>query len=447
MPESPKHAKTLVVGRPNVLDEQGFLEDVKTILRSKLLTNGGPFVSQLEQGAREYLGVKHVVAVSNATVGLELALRARRFAPGAEVLLPSFTFVATARRRLRRADAGLLRRRRGDFMSIASAERATTPKPSPSSASIWGRGDAAALEAFAARRSSTSSTTAPTPSGGLRRRRQGRHAGRAEVFSLHATKLLNGFEGGLIATNDDALAVAATRARNFGFSGQDTIVSMGTNAKLSEVHAALALRHLRVVDATLDAYRAVAAAYGDALGAAGLLDGPLTYWNAPFLGADSGCTHSYVCVRVEPAFGVSRDVVMAELRKAGVSKRYFFPGVHAHAPYAHLAARARLSRRDGRAERVAPRAPGGRGRRRDGVARVVAELTAIHGAGASSPTRASRRRTGTSRPTTPRSRPSRASARRSAKLADLDRRRPARATPALNLQLVANVEGGGRDKP
>ena len=53
MPESPKHAKTLVVGRPNVLDEQGFLEDVKTILRSKLLTNGGPFVSQLEQGARE----------------------------------------------------------------------------------------------------------------------------------------------------------------------------------------------------------------------------------------------------------------------------------------------------------------------------------------------------------------------------------------------------------
>tara|TARA_B100000475_G_scaffold111273_1_gene81223 strand:- start:206 stop:367 length:162 start_codon:yes stop_codon:yes gene_type:complete len=53
MPESPTHAKTLVVGRPNVLDEQGFLEDVKTILRSKLLTNGGPFVSQLEQGARE----------------------------------------------------------------------------------------------------------------------------------------------------------------------------------------------------------------------------------------------------------------------------------------------------------------------------------------------------------------------------------------------------------
>ncbi|KAH8060335.1 DegT/DnrJ/EryC1/StrS aminotransferase-like protein [Aureococcus anophagefferens] len=363
MPESPKHAKTLVVGRPNVLDEQGFLEDVKTILRSKLLTNGGPFVSQLEQGAREYLGVKHVVAVSNATVGLELALRARRFAPGAEVLLPSFTFVATAHAV---ACAGLTPvfcdvDEASHFISIASAERATTPKTvAVVGVHLWGAGDAG-VGGVAARRS-------------------------LDVFYDSArggAAYADGAKGGLIATNDDALAVAATRARNFGFSGQDTIVSMGTNAKLSEVHAALALRHLRVVDATLDAYRAVAAAYRDALGAAGLLEGPLTYWKAPFLGADSGCTHSYVCVRVEPAFGVSRDVVMAELRKAGVyAKRYFFPGVHAHAPYAHLAPREPgfLAATDALNASLLV-LPTGAAVAAGGVARVVAELTAIHGAG------------------------------------------------------------------
>ncbi|KAH8043494.1 DegT/DnrJ/EryC1/StrS aminotransferase-like protein [Aureococcus anophagefferens] len=188
----------------------------------------------------------------------------RRFAPGAEVLLPSFTFAATARAALR---AGLTPvfcdvDEASHFISIASAERATTPKTvAVVGVHLWGRaGDAAALEAFAARRSldvfydSAHAFGAAYADGAKVGTR-----GRAEVFSLHATKLLNGFEGGLIATNDDALAVAATRARNFGFSGQDTIVSMGTNAKLSEVHAALALRHLRVVDATLDAYRAVAA--------------------------------------------------------------------------------------------------------------------------------------------------------------------------------------------
>jgi len=89
--------KTLVVGRPNVLDPEGFLEDVAKMLKTGLLTNGGPFVLELEAGVAAYLGGGvQVVAVSNATVGLELALRALELPAGAEVLVPSFTFCATA---------------------------------------------------------------------------------------------------------------------------------------------------------------------------------------------------------------------------------------------------------------------------------------------------------------------------------------------------------------
>ena len=84
--------------------------------------------------------------------------------------------------------------------------------------------------------------------------------GAAEVFSLHATKLLNGFEGGLVATDDAAFAAAVASSRNFGFRGQDTIGGDGTNAKLSEVHAALALRHLKLIDETIARYRGVARA-------------------------------------------------------------------------------------------------------------------------------------------------------------------------------------------
>ena len=95
-------------------------------------------------------------------------------------------------------------------------------------------------------------------------------------------------------------------------------------------------RHLRVVDRTIAHYRAVARVYDEALRDVGLITheaSPLEYWNADRLRGDA-CTHSYVCVRVTVHFGLSRDVVMHALRTVHIyAKRYFFPGVHAHAPY------------------------------------------------------------------------------------------------------------------
>jgi dTDP-4-amino-4,6-dideoxygalactose transaminase len=73
--------------------------------------------------------------------------------------------------------------------------------------------------------------------------------GNAEVFSLHASKLLNGFEGGYVTTNDASLATQLALVRGFGFQGADNIaVSSGMNAKLNEVHAAMALASLDDID-------------------------------------------------------------------------------------------------------------------------------------------------------------------------------------------------------
>ena len=68
--------------------------------------------------------------------------------------------------------------------------------------------------------------------------------GRAECFSLHASKLLNGFEGGYITTNDAQLAEQLVHMRGFGFCAPDTVVDIGMNAKLNEIHAAMALAGL-----------------------------------------------------------------------------------------------------------------------------------------------------------------------------------------------------------
>ena len=67
--------------------------------------------------------------------------------------------------------------------------------------------------------------------------------GRAEVFSFHATKFVNAAEGGAIATNDDELARRVRRLRNFGLEDGD-IVDVGTNAKMSELSAAMGLTSL-----------------------------------------------------------------------------------------------------------------------------------------------------------------------------------------------------------
>ena len=328
----------LVVGRPNVLDAAGFLEDMHTILDTRLLTNHGPFVVRLERAVVEYLGVAHVVAVANGTIGLELALRALELDPGSEILLPSFTFVATAHAV---RNAGLKPvfadvDEDTHFLTPATLARAaTTATRAVVAAHLWGRaGDAASLEAFAAARGWPVVYDSAHAFGA-------RHAdgafcggrGRTEVFSLHATKLLNSFEGGLVATNDATLAARVASTRNFGFAGQDTIAHGGTNAKLSEPHAALALRHLRCVDATISVYRRVARVYGEALRRSGLVPEFARYWNEPRLD-DARDTHAYVIMRIRPTFGLGRDAVMRALRDRGVhAKRYFFPGIHKQRPF------------------------------------------------------------------------------------------------------------------
>ena len=72
--------------------------------------------------------------------------------------------------------------------------------------------------------------------------------GDAEVFSFHATKVLNSLEGGMITTDDADLANRIRLMRNFGFAGFDNVIGLGTNAKMHEVSAAMGLTSLDSFD-------------------------------------------------------------------------------------------------------------------------------------------------------------------------------------------------------
>ena len=90
----PAFSQPLHVGKPNIGDRQAFLNRVNQILDDQWLTNNGPLVQELEHRVAELHGVRHCVAMCNGTIALEIAIRALGLS--GEVIVPSYTFVATA---------------------------------------------------------------------------------------------------------------------------------------------------------------------------------------------------------------------------------------------------------------------------------------------------------------------------------------------------------------
>jgi dTDP-4-amino-4,6-dideoxygalactose transaminase len=152
--------------------------------------------------------------------------------------------------------------------------------------------------------------------------------GVAEVFSFHATKFFNTFEGGAITTNDDQIAHKLRLMRNFGFVGQDQVDYIGTNGKMTEVCAAMGLTSLESLDKfvninkrNFDLYRSH------------LADVPGIEVSA----YDDGerCNYQYLIVEVDSEkAGIDRDTIVRVLHAENVlARRYFFPGCHQMEPY------------------------------------------------------------------------------------------------------------------
>jgi dTDP-4-amino-4,6-dideoxyglucose len=194
---------------------------------------------------------------------------------------------------------------------------------------LWGRPcDVAALAAIAERHGLTLLLDAAQAFGARHLGRPVGGFGAAEVFSFHATKLVNTFEGGAVVTDDGALASRVRAMHNFGIVGEDEVALPGTNGKMSEAAAAMGLVSLEALPAVLARNRRRHLRYRSALAG---IDGVALQEPDP----DSAPSHHYAVVRIDPdRFGLSRDQLMAVLRAENVvARRYFYPGCHRMAPY------------------------------------------------------------------------------------------------------------------
>ncbi len=328
----PAFDQPLHVGRPNIGNREAFLQRVNKILDNQWLTNNGPMVQEFEQRIAAHLGVKHCVAMCNGTIALEIAIRALGLE--GEVIIPSWTFVATAHALYWQGITPVF----ADIdpathnLDPAAVRRMITPRTTGIiGVHLWGRAAPIdELQAIADERGLKLMFDAAHAFGSTYKGQTIGRFGACEVLSFHATKSFNTFEGGAVVTNDDELAEAMRLMRNFGFSGYDNVIHPGTNGKMIEVCAAMGLTnlssHAKVVNNNMHNH----AVYMEMLTSVSGIS-VLNYDSAEYN------SHQYVVIEVDTSCAATRDQIIAALQAENVlARKYFWPGAHRMTPYRDL---------------------------------------------------------------------------------------------------------------
>jgi dTDP-4-amino-4,6-dideoxygalactose transaminase len=318
------------------------LDEVTTLLQpgwDRGQVTAGPLGRALEDEVCRRVGVAHAVAVSSCTAGLMLGARALDLPPGAEVVVPSFTFAATAQALAWNGLVPVFCDCRPDDLTLDpdDVERNLSPRTAAICAAyVYGLPpDVEALSAVATRHGLPLYFDSAQ---GLGAEYGGRRAGGfgiAEVFSMSPTKVVTAIEGGIICTADRALAERLRSLRDYGKdprNGED-MTDLGLSARMSELHAAVGVLSLRGLDALVKARLELIEAYRERLGR---LPGCRVQAFPP------GRTTSgnYFVLLIGDRARRTRDEVWGALAARGIqTKRYFRPPLHAQTLFQRLPCR------------------------------------------------------------------------------------------------------------
>jgi perosamine synthetase len=280
----------------------------------------GPRVAAFERAFAEYIGTRHAIAVSSGTAALHLSLLVHGIGPGDEVIVPAFSFAATANTVLHvGARLVFIDVREDDFgIDTAQIEAAITPRTRAIVAvHLYGQPcDIGAIEAICERRGlaliEDAAQAVGADAGGRRCGRFGTGA-----FSFYATKNLQTGEGGMITTDDDAIAERARMLRSQGERTRYVTEEAGYNYRITEIAAALGHAQLPKLDARNEVRRANAACLTTSLAS---VDGLITPIE---IAGRRHVWHQYT-IRV-PAGRDARDRLQAWLREEGIETAVFYP--------------------------------------------------------------------------------------------------------------------------
>jgi dTDP-4-amino-4,6-dideoxygalactose transaminase len=313
---------------------------LKPVWASKWLTNRGKLVCQLEQRLCEYLGVPNLLAVSNGTIALQLAIKALELK--GEIITTPFSYVATVSSIVWEGCIPVFVDIDPIHLTIDEnkIEEAITDKTSAILAThVYGNPcNVEAIEEIASRNGLKVIYDAAHCFGVKYKGRSILERGDVSTLSFHATKLFHTGEGGGIVSADEEIGKTIFDHHNFGHNGPEEFFGLGVNGKMSEINAAMGLAVLEYMDDIIARRRSVCEAYDAALADTGVTlisfrEG--TEWN-----------FSYYPVIFESEERLLK--VRDEMNKKDIfPRRYFYPSLNRlpYLPYGELPVAEDISRR------------------------------------------------------------------------------------------------------
>ncbi|HLZ30438.1 MAG TPA: DegT/DnrJ/EryC1/StrS family aminotransferase [Chloroflexota bacterium] len=304
-------------------------EYVLECLDTGWISGSGRFVDEFEREFARFCGVRHAISVANGTVALHVVLVALGIGPGDEVIVPDFTYIASANAVTYCGARVVLADVTPDTwcLDLKDAARKVTPATRAVIAvHMYGHPvDMDRLDELAVRHKLHVVEDAAEAHGAEYKSRRVGGLGGVGTFSFYGNKIITTGEGGMITTNSDDLAARIRMLKGQGMDPKRRywFPVVGFNYRMTNVQAAIGLAQLERVDWFIARRREVAAAYRHHLTGAGLVLPHQEEW------ARSVFWLYGVCVPE----GVDRDLVMHDMALAGIETRPFFVPMHASPPY------------------------------------------------------------------------------------------------------------------
>ena len=319
---------SIYVTRSSMPDIEEYIEEIKPIFESHMMTNMGPVYKKLQHQLIDYLGVPFLSLYVNGHLSIEYGIESVGLKErGGEVITTPFTFVSTTHAIVRNNLTPVFCDIKPDDYTIdpEKIEALITDRTVAIVAvHVYGNiCDVEAIQRIADKYGLKVIYDAAHAFGVTYKGVGIGNFGDASMFSFHATKVFNFIEGGGVAFKDPAYRAKLHELKNFGIHGSEDVLAVGGNAKLDEFRAAMGVCNLRHIDEYIAARKKVFERYNERLG-----DVPGIRLCKPQ--KDVTANYAYYPVYFdEKVFGKSRDQVFAELAEHDIhTRKYFYPAIN-----------------------------------------------------------------------------------------------------------------------
>ena len=311
------------------------MQYVQDCISSGWISSQGDYIPRFEEASREFLGAGHALAVTSGTMALQLAIQALDIGPGDEVIVPNFTFGASANAVMQRGARPVFVDvdRNTWTLDLDGIEAAITPRTKAiMPVHIYGQPcDMKAIMDIARRHRLRVIEDVAEALGAEAHGRKVGTWGDVGCFSFFANKIITTGEGGLVTTNDPVLSARLRMLRDHGMEPQRRYwhLEAGTNGRMTNLQAAIGVAQMERIEQFLSHRDQIMATYEKGLeGIPGIIPHRTTNWARRICWLFS--------IKINPdVFGLDRDTLLKRLSAEGIECRPVFPPLDVQPAYGY----------------------------------------------------------------------------------------------------------------